>query len=80
GGATYRIASFERVLAMAKGGEYASIVFGSDSVDVLGVQSIFDDGTGGVTFDGRGGDDLLTGSKSADRIDGGAGNDIIAGG
>ncbi len=59
-----------------------SIISGDNNANTLYVTAdvIGDDGSVGVTFNGRGGNDSLTGSKGADTLSGDDGNDTIVGG
>ena len=80
GGSTYAITGIERVAGHAIGnGGVGSIVFGSAAADFLKVYSEYEDGTAGVRFEGRGGNDTLLGSFGNDVLDGGADNDRLDG-
>lgn len=77
-GARYNIGGFETVSVSLSG--YATTVLGDDNSNVFKVSSFGDDGKIGVTFDGRGGNDIITGSAGNDRLYGGAGDDLISSG
>jgi Ca2+-binding RTX toxin-like protein len=79
GAASYTISSIEHVVAAAWLG-YATTVSGSAAAETFSVNPLFNDGSVGVVFDGRGGDDHLTGSVAADTLIGGAGEDHLNGG
>lgn len=72
--ATYSISGFENVIVPGYG---TNTTVRGDA----GANRISENGSGsaGVFFDGRGGDDVLTGSKYADTLRGGEGSDRIAG-
>ncbi|KTE31614.1 MULTISPECIES: beta strand repeat-containing protein [unclassified Sphingopyxis] len=78
GDATYSVRGFEHIRAAATGG-YLTTILGSAAAETIEVNAQFDDGSVGVVFDGRGGDDILNGSKGADELRGGSGNDVIDG-
>ncbi|QNO27499.1 hypothetical protein EEB18_000385 [Sphingopyxis sp. OPL5] len=78
GDATYSVRGFEHIRAAATGG-YLTTILGSAAAETIEVNAQFDDGSVGVVFDGRGGDDILNGSKGADELRGGGGNDVIDG-
>jgi Ca2+-binding RTX toxin-like protein len=78
GSASYLITSIETVMAAAILG-YQTIVLGSDGAEAFLVNPLFDDGSIGVVFDGRGGDDRLSGSAGADNLAGGTGDDGLQG-
>ncbi|WP_198040465.1 beta strand repeat-containing protein [Sphingopyxis sp. QXT-31] len=78
GDATYSVRGFEHIRAAATGG-YLTTILGSAAAETIEVNAQFDDGSVGVVFDGRGGDDFLSGSKGADELRGGSGNDVIDG-
>ncbi|MDY0960277.1 calcium-binding protein [Sphingomonas sp. CFBP8993] len=70
GNASYKISNFE-ILQMSLSG-YASTGLGDDRANIMKINSATtDDGRAGVTFDGRGGNDYISG---------GAGNDVLRGG
>ncbi|MBV8686492.1 MAG: hypothetical protein JOZ90_04250 [Alphaproteobacteria bacterium] len=77
GQASYAIANIQNVVATTHG--YASTVDGDEADNMFSVQPFGDDGAAGVAFDGRGGDDVLTGSAGSDSLDGGAGDDLLDG-
>ncbi|KQN21261.1 hypothetical protein ASE86_14960 [Sphingomonas sp. Leaf33] len=80
GNATFALTSMERVAGHASGnGGVGSIVLGSAGNDYLKVYSEYDDGTAGVQYEGRDGDDTLLGGLGNDRLDGGIGNDRLHG-
>lgn len=79
GSASFSVASFERVQAAAVSG-HVTTVSGSDTAEVLEINPLFNDGSVGVVFDGRGGNDTLSGSAGADTLIGEAGDDAITGG
>ncbi len=74
----YSISSIENVEVDAWRG-YLSQVSGSSGNNVITVDSKYDDGSVGVVFAGRGGNDLLSGSIGYDALKGGAGRDILMG-
>ena len=76
---SYEISGFENYEAYAANG-YTTKIYGSDVGETILVNALFNDGSVGVTFDGRGGNDTLSGSKGNDTLLGGAGNDAISGG
>jgi Ca2+-binding RTX toxin-like protein len=76
--AQYNLSGIEDVRVTLAG--IASTASGDDNANAMSVNSYRDDGTAGVTFYGRGGDDQLTGSAGADVIYGGDGADLISGG
>jgi Ca2+-binding RTX toxin-like protein len=79
GNATYLVSSFEIVEAATSGFGARSTVRGSDAAETFRVWTL--EGTSlGIVFDGRGGDDHLTGSNGNDELTGGAGADRIRGG
>jgi Ca2+-binding RTX toxin-like protein len=78
GDATYSVGGFEHIRASAIGGHLTTIL-GTAAAETIEVNAQFDDGSVGVVFDGRGGDDILSGSKGADELRGGIGNDVIDG-
>ncbi|MFL9841636.1 calcium-binding protein [Sphingomonas sp. ST-64] len=78
-GSEYAITSVENVSVYAWQG-YASHISGDAGANRFFVNSAFNDGSVGVTFDGRGGDDDLQGSAGDDQLIGGDGNDILDGG
>jgi Ca2+-binding RTX toxin-like protein len=59
--------------------EYATSVSGNGEANRFSVDPMFNDGSVGVVFDGRGGNDELLGSIAADHLIGGAGNDRLDG-
>lgn len=77
-GVRYAFYDFERYEGMAQNGQ-ATRISGSDAGETILVNNLFNDGSVGVTFDGRGGDDDLTGSLGDDGLIGGAGDDILRG-
>jgi Ca2+-binding RTX toxin-like protein len=85
-GGSYLLSSFETVIVnvFGIGGNY--IVRGSDAAETFSVDPYWDGGPvfphgqyGFVVFDGRGGDDRLTGGRGHDQLSGGAGNDTLTG-
>jgi Ca2+-binding RTX toxin-like protein len=79
GSAQYNVASIENVIVAATGG-YFSTVVGSAASERFSVNPLFNDGSVGVVFSGRGGDDSLNGGAGGDTLDGGAGDDRLDGG
>jgi Ca2+-binding RTX toxin-like protein len=77
GNATYAISGFEN-LEMSTYNVVAE-GYGDDGANVMTVNKYSLSGSVGVTFDGRGGDDTITGSMFADQLTGGSGNDRIDG-
>lgn len=78
GNATYSISGFERFEGLAYNG-YTTVIRGSDAGETMLVRQLFDDGSVGVTYDGKGGDDALEGSLGNDQLAGGTGNDALRG-
>ncbi|MES2270214.1 MAG: pre-peptidase C-terminal domain-containing protein [Pseudomonadota bacterium] len=78
GNATYSISGFERFEGLAYNG-YTTVLRGSAAAETMLVRPLFDDGSVGVTYDGRGGDDTLEGSSGNDQLAGGTGNDALSG-
>ncbi|RYY22319.1 MAG: calcium-binding protein, partial [Sphingomonadales bacterium] len=78
-GSEYQVSNVENVEVQAWR-NYATSVAGDDGGNVLSVNPMFNDGSVGVTFDGRGGDDTLGGSMGHDTLIGGDGNDYLEGG
>ena len=78
GTATYAVSSIETVLVAAHYG-YLTTVLGSDAEETLSINPLFNDGSVGVVFDGRGGNDKVLGSIGADDLAGGAGDDAVEG-
>ncbi|MAC78241.1 MAG: hypothetical protein CML66_09275 [Rhodobacteraceae bacterium] len=74
----YTVLNIENVTVYAWR-SYETQVWGTSGANVFSVNSDFDDGSVGVYFDGRGGNDTLTGSAGADTLIGGNGNDLIDG-
>ena len=72
----YTVRDFERIHAGVYGGR-AIVLRGSDRDEIFDVPALWDDGSAGVLFDGRGGNDTLTGSRNNDTLSGGAGDDLI---
>ncbi len=77
GQVAYSIVGFENVQVTSSGS--ASTALGDAGNNVLSVIPSSDDGRAGVTFDGRGGQDTLTGSRAGDVLRGGDGDDRIEG-
>jgi Ca2+-binding RTX toxin-like protein len=75
---TFSLTSFEQIEASVQG-KAGAVVRGSDAAETFAL-GMMDDGSAGVLFDGRGGNDTLTGGKGNDTIIGGAGADLLAGG
>jgi Ca2+-binding RTX toxin-like protein len=73
---SYTIAGFERIHAGVYQGR-STTVRGSAADEQFDVASAFDDGSVGVVFNGRGGNDTLTGGKGSDTLDGGDGDDLF---
>jgi Ca2+-binding RTX toxin-like protein len=78
GNATFSISGFENLQmsiynVVAEG-------YGNESANVMTVNSTTTAGTVGVIFDGRGGNDTITGSVYLDQLNGGSGDDHIDGG
>lgn len=73
----YRIGGFEILTASLSG--YSSSFYGDEADNVFNVSKTGDNGSAGVVFDGRGGNDTLTGSAGSDKIYGGDGNDVLSG-
>ncbi|URD62167.1 DUF4214 domain-containing protein [Sphingomonas sp. KRR8] len=78
GSASYIVTGIENVVVTTAGS--ASTVSGDDNANTLSVNAYRDDGTVGVIFDGRGGNDVLNGGAGNDQLTGGAGDDILHGG
>lgn len=76
GSASYRISSFEALELNTNG--YSSTGLGDEGANIMRVSSLLDDGRAGVTFDGRGGDDYISGSAGSDTLEGGAGFDTVS--
>lgn len=76
GNAAFTIANFER-LEMSLSG-YAATGYGDNNSNVMRISSISDDGRAGVTFDGRGGNDYISGGAGNDTLIGGTGNDTVS--
>ncbi|MEP3688848.1 MAG: calcium-binding protein [Sulfitobacter dubius] len=76
GGASYSIANFDTVVVTAHLG-YVSTVYGDAGDNSFSVNPLFNDGTTGTFFDGRGGNDILAGGAGADTLNGGAGIDTL---
>lgn len=76
GQSTFRISNIE-VLEMSLGG-YAATGFGDDQTNIMRINATGDDGRAGVTFDGRGGDDYISGGAGNDTLRGGAGIDTVS--
>ena len=76
-GSIWAVDSFEKVELTTFGG--SSSAFGDENANTISVSPVLDDGQTGVTIDGRGGDDIITGSAGADQLFGGSGNDVIDG-
>lgn len=70
---TYQVSGIENVELSAYG---AAAAYGDDNANRL---TVWSDSGYGVTLDGRGGDDFLSGSKSGDKLYGGDGDDTIEG-
>lgn len=77
GSSTWSIHDFEEIVATVNAG-YASTVLGDVHDNVFRAQVQFGE-AGAVTFDGRGGDDILTGSGADDTLTGGVGDDRLTG-
>ena len=77
GDATYKIANFERLQMSLSG--YAATGLGDDSANIMSTNpATYDDGSAGVTFDGRGGNDYISGGAGNDTLIGGTGNDTVS--
>jgi Ca2+-binding RTX toxin-like protein len=76
--ASYIVSGIEDVAVSLSG--YAASVSGDGMANRFSVLAYGDDGKAGVTFDGRGGDDFLTGGAGNDILAGGSGADQLAGG
>jgi Ca2+-binding RTX toxin-like protein len=74
----YAVTGIENVEVYAWRG-YETRVFGTTGDNVFSVDSAFDDGSVGVVFNGRAGDDQLTGSTGNDTLLGGTGGDVLSG-
>ncbi|HZF96362.1 MAG TPA: M10 family metallopeptidase C-terminal domain-containing protein, partial [Allosphingosinicella sp.] len=74
---TFSLTSIEQIEASVFG-KAGAVVRGSDAAETFTLGT--DDGSAGVVFDGRGGDDTLIGGKGNDTITGGGGADLLAGG
>ena len=59
---------------------YHTSVRGGDASETFSVNPLFNDGSVGVTFEGRGGSDTLFGSNGADDLSGDGANDVLDGG
>lgn len=71
---TLSIANVENVYL--DGSSYVSVVYGDDGANQIRATTTT---LGSMTFDGRGGDDHVTGGNSGDHLAGGDGNDTIDG-
>ena len=69
----------ENVVIEGSGGGTRT-VSGNGANNVFSVGALGNDGSFGVTFDGKAGDDILTGGAGADVLYGGTGNDRLEGG
>ncbi|WP_281983239.1 calcium-binding protein [Thalassorhabdomicrobium marinisediminis] len=76
---TYEIASFENVIVHAWSG-YSNTVYGNADDNRFEIDDQFNDGSAGVYFDGRGGNDVLLGSRGNDTLFGGADEDRLSAG
>ncbi|MBO9453276.1 hypothetical protein J7426_23650, partial [Tropicibacter sp. R16_0] len=85
---TYEVSSMENVSVYAWRG-YETLVEGTDTANLFSVDPNFNDGSVGVVFDGRGGNDVLNASAGNDTLMGnegydwiipGRGNDTVDGG
>jgi len=76
GQSTFRVSNIE-TLEMTLSG-YAAIGLGDDQANTMRVRTYGDDGRAGVTFDGRGGDDYISGGLGNDTLSGGAGIDTVS--
>ncbi|MBC7987932.1 MAG: hypothetical protein H7X93_14865 [Sphingomonadaceae bacterium] len=70
----YTFSNVENVIVYAWMG-YDSSAFGDEGNNLFSVNPLFNDGSAGVLFDGRGGNDTLSGSMAGDTLDGGGGLD-----
>jgi len=75
--AYYTVSGIENVELTAYYGESAA--YGNDEANKLSVWDDYYSGGYGVTIDGRGGNDVVSGTKDGDRLFGGAGNDTLSG-
>jgi Ca2+-binding RTX toxin-like protein len=76
GVAQFTVSGFEEVQLAATSG-YVSTVYGDDHDNTLGINTLFNDGTG-VIFHGRGGADTLKSGAGDDILDGGDGYDLAS--
>ncbi|MDQ0839396.1 calcium-binding protein [Sphingomonas faeni] len=74
--ANYQVSDFE-ILEFNTNG-YSSTGLGDGSTNIMRVSSLLDDGKAGVTFDGRAGDDYISGSSGNDVLRGGSGLDTLS--
>ena len=79
GTASFAVSGFE-ILQANPSTSGPTTYLGDNLNNIFEINPLFADDEGSVVFDGRGGNDTLTGGRSADTISGGSGNDIITGG
>lgn len=73
----YSVSNIENVLVFAWRGYFSSVI-GDENANNFSVDQAFNDGSVGVSFMGKGGNDIIAGSRVGDVLDGGNGIDLVS--